>query len=289
MTVWAEAWTSFVPPRTVVHFLVFLALVLFQLAIHWVYRPALWRARGSLEGVLEEHPYRKAESLIALTVWVVLLLFWELLSWVGALQVSLIEVFKTGAALITDAETWSHIGVSLFEILSGLAVSALVTFAVYATALLNNLLGQTLARAASLIFVAPVVLLPLWLYSQVGNPYKFTVWTSSCVAVFCFSAFIQRFWAMPHKSMFSRFLSATEAALPYAFCAVVYGEMMNAIAGLGFAMTIAGATSKTSSGLAVFLIMFFLFVALTLIIKSVVERLDAFRQEKTKLLTPEDT
>lgn len=286
LSVWMQSWISW-PLQPVVHFFVFIVLALFLVAVNWVYRSGLGDTTASREENLDKELLRQNEGSTATTGLVVVLFFvlWELLSGVGAVQVSLIKVLKAGAVLIVNADTWTNIGVSLAEILSGLMFDALVTLALYATISSSNLFGRVVVRMAPITFVAPIVLLPIWLLTLAHNSLNFTFWIPSSVAVFCFYPFIRAFWAMRHKPLFGRFLLATEDALPYAFSGMIYGEMMNAIAGLGFAMTMAGAALQTDIGLAVCLITFFLFVFLTLITRGIMKRLYVFHGQKQEFST----
>ncbi|MEX0805616.1 MAG: hypothetical protein WD688_20210 [Candidatus Binatia bacterium] len=267
-----ESWISW-PLRPVVHFFILFALVLFLVVVNWVYQSGLGNTVASRKSDLDRELHWRNERSTATAGLVVVLFFvlWELLSGVGAVQVSFIGLLKAWAALIVKADTWRNIGVSLAEILSGLMLNALVTFALYATFSSSTLFGRVLVRMASLTFVAPIVLLPIWLYSFASL--SFILWIPSCVVVFCFYPFVQAFWATREQPLYSRFLLAAEDALPYAFSAMIYGQAMHATAGLGFAMVIAGATSQTEIGLAVFLITFSLFVLLTLITRRIMKRL----------------
>jgi ABC-type nitrate/sulfonate/bicarbonate transport system permease component len=286
LSVWTESWISW-PLQPVVHFVVFIALILVIVAVNWVYQSVIGDTAGSRQDDLDRDLYWQNEASKVTTGLIVVLFFilWELLSALGAVQVALIQALKAGAVLIVNVDTWINIGVSLAEILSGLIVAALVTLALYVTVSSSNLVGRVLVRIASHTFAVPIVLLPLWLYSLAGSSFKFIFWTSSCVAVFSFFAFMQGFWAIPHRPLLARFLLAIELALPYAFSGMIYGEMMNAIAGLGFAMIVAGAALQTDIGLAVFLITFLLFVLLTLVTRGLLKRLYVSDRKKQDLAT----
>jgi ABC-type nitrate/sulfonate/bicarbonate transport system permease component len=266
LSAWMQSWINW-PLQPVVHFFVFIALALFLLAVNWIYRSGLVDIAVSLEENLDEKLHRQNGGSFAAIGSLAVLFFvlWELLSEIGVVQVSLIEVSKAVAVLIVNADMWINIGVSLAEILSGLMFNALVTLALYATTSNSNLLGRVFVRMVPTTFVARIVLLPIWLHMLAHKSLNFIFWIPSSVVVFCFYPFIQAFWVTRDQPLFSRLLFAMETALPYAFTGMIYGEMMNATAGLGFAMVSAGAGAQTSVGLAVFLITFSLFVLLTLI------------------------
>jgi ABC-type nitrate/sulfonate/bicarbonate transport system permease component len=65
---------------------------------------------------------------------------------------------------------------------------------------------------------------------------------------------------------------AIDNALPFAFVAMLFGELWAATAGLGFVMTVASATYQTNKGLAGFLITVFLLVALSTTVRWIVKR-----------------
>lgn len=67
-------------------------------------------------------------------------------------------------------------------------------------------------------------------------------------------------------------LAASEV-LPYGCAAFVFGEMWNSTAGIGFKMTIAAATFDLSSGLAMYLVLFFLFTVTTMLLRCVANTL----------------
>jgi ABC-type nitrate/sulfonate/bicarbonate transport system permease component len=76
---------------------------------------------------------------------------------------------------------------------------------------------------------------------------------------------------------------AAEDALPYAFAGAIYGEMMKATAGLGFAMVVAAARLQLDKGFAVFLVTLFLLLVLTFTVRQLYKHLYLYEQKKQQV------
>jgi ABC-type nitrate/sulfonate/bicarbonate transport system permease component len=77
-------------------------------------------------------------------------------------------------------------------------------------------------------------------------------WSVLCVATFTF----YRSWVLSlalTDSVVPKLALATSEALPYGCAAFVFGEMWNASDGVGFMMTVAGATYQTDRGMTAFI------------------------------------
>jgi ABC-type nitrate/sulfonate/bicarbonate transport system permease component len=68
---------------------------------------------------------------------------------------------------------------------------------------------------------------------------------------------------------------ATDYALPIAFIAMLFAELWASTAGLGFMMTIAGATSQADKGFAGFIITAVLLAGISAVLRSIVKMLCA--------------
>ena len=80
-------------------------------------------------------------------------------------------------------------------------------------------------------------------------------------------AFARAFSGLRDHYILSRTLLSFDEALPYGAAAIVYGEAMNATAGLSFAMVVASATSQTARGLASFMTLLFLVAVLSALLR----------------------
>jgi ABC-type nitrate/sulfonate/bicarbonate transport system permease component len=165
--------------------------------------------------------------------------------------------------LLFGGELFRDIYVSLGEIALGLVLSggtaAFLIFILNRVGKLKNIL-DTILQA---VHVAPIALLP----GLMGSPFLFYKWSALCVAVFCFYAFARVFWGLRDYGILPRTLLSLDDALPYGAAPIVYGEAMNATAGLSFAMVVAGATHQTANGLASFVTLLFLVAALSTLLR----------------------
>ena|SRR5438309_2163809 len=90
---------------------------------------------------------------------------------------------------------------------------------------------------------------------------------------------MQTVWAFREKAILCRILLALEQSLPYGFAAMLYGEMMSATAGLGFAVVVATAEGQTEKAFAVFLITLSLLFGLSFALRSLTRMLYFARHE----------
>ncbi|MBI4488709.1 MAG: hypothetical protein HY694_06455 [Deltaproteobacteria bacterium] len=190
-----------------------------------------------------------------------------------------LDVLSIGYRLLTegtsfpdmDSTLWRHIGISLIEVLGGLflgGVAGLVTFRGLST---HNTLKTWLLPFLPLTYVVPIVL-PLIVIHWVGRytgPWRITLG----VALLTFFPFIHVLWGLRARPTLCRILLATDEALPFAFVAMIIGEAMNGVAGLGYFMVVARVTRNTvDAGLAASLLTVALFVILSASLRSLVKQ-----------------
>ncbi len=220
----------------------------------------LWTA-GVREMILvREVSSRSWSSLWGAMLLVVLcLVIWQILVFFAYLSSSPLDVLKAGYRLLTVVTAkpnevglgWKDMGVSLLEIFAGLVLSGGAALIVSEGLSRSVKFRAWILPLLPLTYIAPIVLLPGLLGSLGITLYN---WTAMCVAFLSFFPFVQVLWGLRDQPLLCRILLALDEALPFAFVAIVYGEAMNAVAGLEFVMVIAGATLQTAKGFATFLV-----------------------------------
>jgi len=83
---------------------------------------------------------------------------------------------------------------------------------------------------------------------------------------------MQILWTLSKERLTTKLLLAVEQALPYGFAAILYGEMMSATSGLGFAFVVATAARQFEKAFVIFFITFSLLLVLTTILRFIVKR-----------------
>ncbi len=165
---------------------------------------------------------------------------------------------------------WQDMWASLREIIAGIMFSGALVFIVSFTFLTNSTTREWTLSVLSLTFAAPMVLLPV-LPAWLGF-YDDFIWHAVSVACLSFFPLMQTVWSLGEEPLLCRIFLAADQALPYAFAATLYGQMMMATAGLGFATIVASATAQTEKALAIFLITLSLLVTLSLILRLIARK-----------------
>ncbi len=97
---------------------------------------------------------------------------------------------------------------------------------------------------------------------------------------------MQILWTLSEEPLTTKLLLAVEQALPYGFAAILYGEMMSATRGLGFAVVVATATQQPEKGFAIFFITLSLLLVLTTTLRFILKRfLPPRKQHGEQLIT----
>jgi ABC-type nitrate/sulfonate/bicarbonate transport system permease component len=102
--------------------------------------------------------------------------------------------------------------------------------------------------------------------------FAWVTWTAADVAVFSFYPFALTFHGLGGEPMARRIALSLDAALPYAGAAVIYGETMFAVSGLGFSMIVAAVSFKLFSALAAFATLLFLIAILSTCLRWIAKR-----------------
>lgn len=278
--IWVQSWLWFIFPwpqqNARMGFGVLSVLVAFLGLVNWLFRSSFdvtaeMRATIRIEEVNTATWKSFWEAVLLM---VVCLAIWQLFSAsrFNFLRVSPFEPINAAYYLFMSGEIWGDIRLSLLEVVGGMVLGssiALVVFALLSTTLtFRNFLFLLLP----LTHIAPIV---LWLLVWVNWIVSLQDFLFKVIAVGCLAFFplVQTLWGLRNHSWPLRILLAVDDALPIAFVAMLFGELMAATAGLGFMMTVASATGQTDKGLAGFLITLVLLVTLSSTLRWVVKRL----------------
>jgi len=262
---------------------VFVLLVAFLFLIDRVFRSSFDHTaavRGSI--LIKEVANGSWSSLLgSALITLVLIIVWQLLSASGLYLVisSPVAVLKASYRMLAEGTVitkeystlWKHIGVSLSEVLGGLVLGGGSGLVVYKIVSSNDTIKNWLFPILPLTYVAPIVLpivLIIWL-KLLGS------WqTVAGVALLIFFPFVQALWGLHDRPLLCRILLATDDALPFAFVAMLFGEAMSAVAGLGFLMVFAHVNSHTvPEGIAVALVTIVLLVVFSSTLRLLAKRL----------------
>lgn len=156
---------------------------------------------------------------------------------------------------------WSHIVRSLWEVLAGLVLSGGLSLLLYGMVSIRSNIRNYLFPIIPLTNITPIVLsvlIIIW-FRLLGS------WqTVGGVALLSFFPFLQVLWALRDQPLLCRMLLAIDDSLPFAFIAMLFGEAMSAVGGLGFLMMFTHTnTNMTDEGLAVAVVTFALLIALS--------------------------
>jgi ABC-type nitrate/sulfonate/bicarbonate transport system permease component len=241
--------------------------MIFVLFANWIQRTDIGQAAGLRKQIILNDILRANDgSFWSATLMVVALgIVWQLLGEFGYFRVSFSGIVLAAAPLFSHLDLLWHISVSLFDILIGCAISGLIALIISELLSTKATYQRWLLPLLSLTFATPMIMLPAWhewLFNQ-------RLWQFTCVAVLSFFPLIEAVWIFRTERQTTKVFLAAEQALPYAFAAILYGDMMSATKGLGFAIVVATATKQYEKGFAIFLITLSLLFVLTATLRFV--------------------
>lgn len=222
---------------------------------------------------------------------VICLIIWHLLSLFGfyPLISSPLDSLKAAYRLLAigtgipkaDKTIWGDIGISLLEVTGGLILAGAAALLVCKRISTNSTFRSLVILLLPLTYVVPIVL-PLFLFywllaipslPRVLGTASFPLQTTAGVAFLAFFPFVQALWGLRTLPLFCRILMAVDEALPFAVVAMFFGEVMHAVAGLGFFTLVARhLTHRVTEGIATSLISVALLVILSSTIRWIVKR-----------------
>jgi ABC-type nitrate/sulfonate/bicarbonate transport system permease component len=281
--VWENYWVVYPGNDNVVrHYVAALILMSFLFIANWstgsdIYKSAALRKQLILNDVLSSN--RGAFWTVTLTV-AAAGLVWHLLSELGYLRVSAYGVVSALIQLFTTWDIINNIGTSLLEIFAGYAVSGILMLTVLPFISPSQPFHKWALPLFSLTFAIPMILLPAWQgwvlsIGRQSNYLKWSnylAWEATCVATLSFFPLLQILWTLTTERLVTKLLLAVEQALPFGFAAILYGEMMSATSGLGFAVVVATAQLQLEKGFAIFLVTLSLLFVLSTTLRLLVKR-----------------
>lgn len=138
-----------------------------------------------------------------------------------------------------ENEFYRDLSASFGELSAGMVISgslaAVLIFLRHRSSIATHV-SDPLLQACQL---APIAMLP---NLQDFFGLALSGWSVLCVAIFTFHPFLSALAGFGGLGIVPRVALATSEALPYGCAAFIVGEMWNAIAGIGFMMTVAAAT-----------------------------------------------
>jgi ABC-type nitrate/sulfonate/bicarbonate transport system permease component len=185
----------------------------------------------------------------------------------GAVLQSAFHLLISGADKTSSESTnlWGAIGTSLFEILIGYmaggAAAAFVLVLVSHYIVCRNWLISVLPMTYISPFFLSFVMIIYW------SGYLALWRTGLGVALLIFFPLVQALWGLRDKPRVCRIILATTEALPFAFIAMVFGETVNSVSGLGHFMLVARSYLRLNEAIAAALITFALLVFLSSILR----------------------
>jgi ABC-type nitrate/sulfonate/bicarbonate transport system permease component len=256
---------------------VFIVIVVLLMVIQWIFR-------FDFELVAEQHGSILYEDLKSPTLrWMGgFLLFtlaftviWERMGHIRFphRSGSPLGAISAGYDFLAHREIYIDIQVSLLEMLGGIVLGGLIAIIVSAFMSANNFFRNATTPLLPLSNISPMV---LWLLSFLimGRiiPDFLNYW-HKVLAVACvgFFPFIRTLWALRESAMPIRVLMATDQVLPYAFIAMLVGQLWAATAGLGFTMIVSFATYQLDKAFAVFIITVVLLTSISAVLRVIVK------------------
>ncbi len=280
-----EVWVGRYPGEVFVGHKVFLVLAAVVLLLNWFWKETFESAAAEHgKALLSELKGENWQSLAtAFAVFGACLGLWQLFE---ALREGRSTLYTSPARISTVFFQWmpssdvpTDIAVSLGEMMTGIAVGALLGVILV---FLMDWIGSAkkiLDIIMQVTQIAPIALLPdvMLRHDVLLKLGAVRQWSAICVAIFVFYPIVRALYGLRNEMFMRRILFALEGALPYGAAAVVYGEAMNATAGLGFVMVVSSATFQLDKGMVAFAVL----VLLVALLSAVLRRL-----AKIRLLAP---
>jgi ABC-type nitrate/sulfonate/bicarbonate transport system permease component len=174
-----------------------------------------------------------------------------------------LTVLTVLSTLLAEGEFYRDVSVSLSELAAGMLISGLLAAGIVSLRNRYSIVSCSSDLLIQACQLAPIAALPKLQYVY---GVQFSRWSILCVAIFTLYPFMCAFTGLRGQAIIRRVALATSEALPYGCAAIVFGEMWNATAGIGFMMTVAAATHQIDKGIAGFLVFIMLFAMLTIVL-----------------------
>lgn len=283
--VWMGGWNWQIFPVTsdaTMGFTVCALILTLMLLINWIFRRNFLAACTRLAILRDRELFFSNEGAfqgVALLT-LIWLLLWELTCIVFLYDASgSFSAIQGVSELLFTHDAWRSIFVSLKEIGGGVLFGGLLAVTVSTVMHSSEMIERAMVKILPATFLSLIVLWFLLLYFI----FLFSddsSWSRSFVVGFghkmmgvgllTFFPLVQTSWAYRDAPLLKRWMIAVDDALPIAFIAMLFGELFGATAGLGFQMTVGGATYQYQQGLGYFLITVVLLSTSSMILRFIV-------------------
>jgi ABC-type nitrate/sulfonate/bicarbonate transport system permease component len=198
-----------------------------------------------------------------------LLCVWQLLAMTRLYRTisSPLDVFASLSTLFTKYDLWRDMYVSSIEIFAGIFIAIGIGIVFNTVLQMSAGLRSVLVAILPMTFITPLIalmILSAWFFQQ-------GLWPKIVgIAVLSFFPFLRAFWGLRDRPLGLRVSMGVDQALPFAFVAMLFGESMAAIKGLGFSLVMASAPSRDrSEGLAIVFVITALFAFYSWSLRSI--------------------
>jgi len=263
------------------HYVAATVLAFFLFVVNWLNKSGIDHSAASYREILVADLSRSGGAAFwtATLIVVSFIAVWPILNLLGYFRVSPVSVFNVTVTLISGAEIWQDMWASLREMIAGIVFSGTLVLIISGTLLKNSMIRKWTLSILSATFAIPMVLLPAWLGS--AFIYNDVTWHAASVACLSFFPLMHTVWALREEPLMCRIFLAADQALPYGFAATLYGQMVMATTGLGFATVVASATVQTEKAFSIFLITFSLLFVLSVILRRLAKKVYFFETSST--------
>jgi ABC-type nitrate/sulfonate/bicarbonate transport system permease component len=266
-----DLWMGAYPGAIFIGHKVFFVLACVILLLNWLSRETFESAAADHGKVLLAELKNENWQSLATAFGIIVAFFslWQLLEMLGdhdgVLYTSPANIAAAFLKMMPDNQLGNDFYVSVSEMAMGIAASGVI--AVILISVIDRIGGakRILDVMIQATQIAPLALLPDLMLLRVGG---FEYWSAICVAVFVFYPIVTVFYGLRAEPFLVRMTLAVDAALPYAAAGIVYGEAMQATAGLGFVMVVAGATRELDKGM----VAFFVLISLVALLSALLRR-----------------
>jgi len=263
----------------------FFLLLVFIYLLDWLFRSNL-EDQAKMDGSLLVHELsarNRREFWGTCVVVLIPLALWQFLA-VPLKQYFLlsapVEVFRAlyhllvvGSEVVLKGGTiWGDVGVSLLEIAAGMLAAGSLAVAISKGMAASSDLKKLAVRVLPLTNVAPIV---FWAFVFLLPPsFRVILWHKVvAVSLLTFFPLVQALWGLKEYPLACRVLLAVDEALPFAFVAMLLGEMYGATDGLGFYIVVARATLSIPEAVAAALTTWSVLAWFSWMLRFVVKRL----------------
>jgi ABC-type nitrate/sulfonate/bicarbonate transport system permease component len=280
----SQSWFNFPASGTIrFGYLVVIILWFILFIVDYLIGPDIEESVGNHRKLMlyEMHDVRKGDVWQMVLLGAVFSLGWWIVSAMesGKQLISPLDALSSVASLIVGNRLflehgnlfWKDLGISLIEIVLGIVSGGGMAIFVSLLCWKKSSYRSLMLRVFGLTYVITIIL-PGFVMEYVQR--NLDIWLScGAVAAISFFPFLRALMASMDCPWGCRILLAVEEALPYGFVGMIFGESIQASAGLGLSMTIASATAQAMRGVAVAITVVSVFLILSVSVRGVLRQM----------------